>query len=511
VRGALWAAAVAFLLTFALFLAQRRIDWSYDEEGFQWYGAVAVAHGQIPLRDFYSYDPGRYYWNGIWAKILGEGVLALRLSTALFGALGLWLGLLAARRAVPHPLLLLPVGVVLLLFMLPRNKLFESALAMAAVWAAVLLLENPSRGRHLLAGAVVGLAGFFGKNLGGYLVLAFLLLLLWQRFRLAAPGEPGLRERLLAWAAGVALGASPLLLLACAPGFFRAYVDSILFFVQQGKTNFPLPIPWPWRARPGASLQEIFLGISFLLVPLALGLAALVALRTRRESLPARVLVVAALPMGFFYAHHMFSRADMAHLGSSIHPALLALLALPAALSRKPWRLAAGCAVALLLGSVTLFSALPAQPFYEQWTTGHFIPYTVAGDPLLIRAGIADFVGWAEGAVAKNVPPGEPILLAPNMPGLYPFFGRLSPVWNIFPIWPAEGRLDERMLRELQEKNVKWALLQNASVDGHRDLRFPNTHPEVWDYLMTEFEPVDLWKPEHPRRGMLLRRKGAGP
>src|SRR5262249_39608304 len=144
-----------------------------------------------------------------------------------------------------HPLLLVPVGVVLLLFMVPRNKLFESALAMAAVWAAVLLLERPSRGRHLLAGAVVGLAGFFGKNLGGYLLLAFLLLILWQRFRLAVPEEPGLGERLLAWAAGVALGALPLLLLlAFAPGFFRAYIDSILFFVQQGRTNFPLPVPW---------------------------------------------------------------------------------------------------------------------------------------------------------------------------------------------------------------------------------------------------------------------------
>ncbi|HEV7517590.1 MAG TPA: hypothetical protein VGR07_14920, partial [Thermoanaerobaculia bacterium] len=157
-KGGLWAAAVACLLTGALFLAERRLDFSYDEEGFQWYGSVAVAHGFVPFRDFYSYDPGRYYWNGAWAQVLGEGVLALRLSTALFGACGLFLGLLAARRAVPHPGLLVPVGVVLLLFMVPRNKLFESALAMAAVYAAVLLLERPSLRRHAGAGAVVGLA-----------------------------------------------------------------------------------------------------------------------------------------------------------------------------------------------------------------------------------------------------------------------------------------------------------------------------------------------------------------
>jgi hypothetical protein len=521
-RRGLWAAAVAFLLAGALFLAQRRIDWSYDEEGFQWYGSVAVAHGQVPLRDFYSYDPGRYYWNGAWAKVLGEGVLALRLSTALFGALGLFLGLLAARRAVPHPWLLVPVGVVLLLWMVPRNKLFESALAMAAVYAAVLLLERPTLGRHAGAGVVVGLAGFFGKNLGGYLLLAFLLLVLWQRWRLhgpvvpGEPGEPGLGRRLLAWAGGVALGASPLLLLlAFAPGFFRAYVDSILFFVQQGRTNFPLPVPWPWRVRAVAlhfgGLQELFLGVAFLLVPVVLAAALLLALRTRREELPARVLLLAALPVGLFYAHHAFSRADMAHLGSSIHPVLLALVALPAALpAGRPWRRAAGAAVALVLAAITLFAAVPAAPLFEQWTTGHFSPYTVAGDLLWPRARVVDFLGWAEGAVKEHVPPGEPILMAPNMPGLYPFFGRLSPVWNVYPIWPSEGRLDRRMLGELKARGVKWALLQNASVDGQSEFRFRNTHPEVWGWLMTEFETVDVWKPGHPRRGMLLERKGAG-
>ncbi|MEA2693676.1 MAG: hypothetical protein QOJ16_3063 [Acidobacteriota bacterium] len=517
-RGALkrglWAAAVAFLFASALFLAQRRIDWSYDEEGFQWYGSVAVAHGQVPLRDFYSYDPGRYYWNGAWAKVLGEGVLALRLSTALFGTLGLFLGLLAARRALPRPWLLVPVGAVLLLSMVPRNKLFESALAMAAVYAAVLLLERPSLGRHAGAGAVVGLAGFFGKNLGGYLLLAFLLLIAWQRWRLAAPGEPGLGRRLAAWAGGVALGASPLLLmLAFVPGFFRAYVDSILFFLQQGRTNFPLPVPWPWRVRHLAltlvGLENLCLGVAFLLVPLVLAVSLVFLLRTRREDLGSRVLLLAAFPVGLFYAHHAFSRADLAHLGSSIQPVLLGLVALPAALASRAWRRAAGAAVALVLAAVTLLAFLPASPLFQRLTTDLFWAYKVAGDDLWLGPRMTDFLGWAEDAVGSHVPPGAPILMAPNMPGLYPFFGRLSPVWNVYPIWPSEGRLDQRMLGELKRRDVKWALLQNASVDGYEEFRFRNTHPEVWDYLMTEFETAEVWKSGHPRRGLLLRRKGA--
>lgn len=510
-RG-LYTFAIAFVLACALFLAQRRIDFSYDEEGFQWYGSVATAHGDVPLRDFYSYDPGRYEWNGAWSKVLGEGILALRLSTALFGALGLFLGLLAARRALPHPWLLIPVGVVLLLSMMPRYKLFEPAFAMAAVYAAVLLLERPSLARHAGAGAVVGLAGFFGKNLGLYLAFAFLTLLGFQRWRLADPGDPGMDRRVLAWIGGVACGASPFfLMMAFVPGFFHSYVDSILFFLRQGRTNFPLPIPWPWRVRTFGiglgSLEQLFLGFTFLLVPLFFAAALLLVLTARRETLRSRVLLLAAFPVGLFYVHHAFSRADITHLGSSIQPVLLGLVGLPAALPRL--RRTAGVAVAFVLTAVTLLCTLPASPLFQHLTTDFYQPYRVGGDDLLLRPRTRDFLSWAAAAIEAHVPPGEPILMAPNMPGLYPLFGRRSPVWNVYPIWPSEGPLDDRMLGELKAHDVKWTLLQNATVDGHDEFRFRNTHPKVWDYLMTEFDQVEAWKLGHPRRGMLLRRKGA--
>jgi hypothetical protein len=184
-------------------------------------------------------------------------------------------------------------------------------------------------------------------------------------------------------------------------------------------------------------------------------------------------------------------------------------VALPAALASRAWRRAAGAAVALVLAAVALLAFLPASPLFQRLTGDRFVSYKVAGDTLWLPLRATDFLVWAADAVGSHVPPGAPILLAPNMPGLYPFFGRLSPVWNVYPIWPSEGRLDQRMLGELKSKDVQWALLQNASVDGEFDLRFRNTHPEVWDYLMTEFETAEVWKPGHPRRGLLLRRKGA--
>src|SRR6185369_15161118 len=81
-------------------------------------------------------------------------------STALFQALGLFCGLLAAGRAVAGRWRLALTGAVLLLWMVPRNKLFEPSLLMMAI----------------LTGVLVGLAAFFGKNHGLYLGLAFFVL-----------------------------------------------------------------------------------------------------------------------------------------------------------------------------------------------------------------------------------------------------------------------------------------------------------------------------------------------
>ncbi|HXO20247.1 MAG TPA: hypothetical protein VOA87_10045, partial [Thermoanaerobaculia bacterium] len=101
---------------------------------------------------------------------------------------------------------------------------------------------------------------------------------------------------------------------------------------------------------------------------------------------------------------------------------------------------------------------------------------------------MAGLLASASGAVAEWVPPEEPLLLAPNLTGLYPLLGRRSPVYDIYPIWPAQGRGDERMLAELKAKHVRWALLTDYRVDGREDLRFSATHPQVWRYLSESFE-----------------------
>jgi hypothetical protein len=411
-------------------------------------------------------------------------------------------------------------GVLLVAWMGPRHKLFEPALAMAAVYVAVLLLERPSPRRHLLAGVLAGFAGVMGKNHGAYALAAFLLLIVWLHWaRLTADGVRSLGRDLLVWLGGIALGALPLLvMMAAVPGFLRAYLDSALFFVRQGQTNFGLPIPWPWVGSYAGlawddAIGKLALGIGFLLL-LASPMVALLSLPAATGDTATsqrRALLLAGGVVGLFYMHHAFSRADSFHLCQGIHPALLALCGLPAALAGSGRRAAVAVVVPLLV-FITLFAAVPLTPLYAELTEGRedpldrFVPFRLGGDELRLPARTASLFAEIEYQIAALAPPGAPVLLIPHLPGLYPAIGRDSPISDFYPIWPAQGERDEKMLREIQAARVRLAVYTGYVRGEDPELLFPKTHPEVWKYLQANFERV----PDHdlPRRVRLLRFRG---
>ena len=69
------------------------------DEGYLWYGTLRTLDGEVPLRDFRSYEPARYYWCALWMLALGRGVVSLRIAVHAFYFLGLTCGLLALRLA----------------------------------------------------------------------------------------------------------------------------------------------------------------------------------------------------------------------------------------------------------------------------------------------------------------------------------------------------------------------------------------------------------------------------
>ncbi len=66
-----------------------RVGFNPADEGFLWYGVQRTVAGEVPLRDFQSYEPARYYWCAAGALLLGQGLVAMRLSEAVAQAIEL--------------------------------------------------------------------------------------------------------------------------------------------------------------------------------------------------------------------------------------------------------------------------------------------------------------------------------------------------------------------------------------------------------------------------------------
>ena len=141
------------------------------DEGFLWYGVQRVIGGELPIRDFMSYDPGRYYWSAALMSLWGDnGIMALRGVVAVFQAMGLFIGLLLIARSVKTPSFpyLFLSAITLVAWMYPRHKLFDISLSILLIGVLAFLVQHPTSRRYVFTGLCVGLVAVFGRNHGVY-------------------------------------------------------------------------------------------------------------------------------------------------------------------------------------------------------------------------------------------------------------------------------------------------------------------------------------------------------
>lgn len=504
---------ISALLVLFIYLVQGDAGLNLQDEGFLWYGTIRAALGDVPIRDFQSYDPGRYYWGAMWFKLLrNDGLAALRISQAVLQFIGLTVALVLVRRVTKKWLPLIGVSILLLVWMFPPWKIYEPVITILAVYFAVLLLENPSTRRHFLTGVFIGLAAFFGRNHGLYCLTAFVLLVFFVWWKL---DRHALIARLAALSMGIVLGYLPMLvMLALIPGFFHSFLGAILFNVHVG-TNLPLPVPWPWRVNYSAPSPKVWInalatGLLYLAFPVfyVLGLAALV-LKAR---IRANRLFTACIFVGAIYLHYIFERPHLYYLAWTIPPLILGLIALPysfAEQSRK--KVAAIVWSGLIIISLTAAEMAPENYFLikirgavrekvlrrahvdigvdmpEQHHT--LVKTNVRGDNIWATRDIADAVE-AMNEINRQIPANDGVLVAPYWTALYPILNKKSPTWEIYFLFPQTKNEQEAIIRDLEQQNVKWALTCDFYLDNRPELKFKSTHSYVWDYLTANFETV---------------------
>ena len=507
---------LSIVLVGVLFLFKGNLGLDLGDEGHLWYGMIQTAQGAVPIRDFRSYDPGRYYWAATWSLIFGSGIIALRISNALFQIIGLSLGLSAVSRVVTNRWLLALVGGLLTIWMFPQHKLYEHSIAMGAIFFAVFLIERPSIKRHFVAGVFIGVAAFIGRNLGVYCFIAFfcLILFIWVKTE-----KQFLARRLAAWALGIAVGYLPMVfMMIFVPGFFASFIDSVRLLFSPYGPVLPIPIPWPWTIQFSSltslsGISKFMVSLIFLIMPIFyLGATIYIISSLKPETLaPGTTLLTSSVFVGIPLMHHAAVRSDVAHLAQSIHPFLIGLIALPFAirLSRNKWVVSV---LSVFILIITFTIAIPREGFpvlgrMMAAISGRpsLVKYELDGDSVWVSKKQADYIESIRQFVNEYVRRDESILIAPYEPGLYPILGKTSPIWDPYPLFPAEEERQRRIIRSLVNRNVNWALISNRPLDGIDERRFSNTHNLVWQYLMKEFTPVDI--PGLPDDHLLLHRR----
>jgi len=376
---ALWLAA-ALISGFTM----RRYLEPFDE-GLLLQAALRMSDGQWPYADFgWPYGPGQplvmtaafgvFEPSVVWWRVLrvaADATIALLVWTLVRGeagprwALAAWL---AAAVTVAQPASANPVPVAL-------------AFALGAVTTR----------RAAAAGALAALAAFWRPDFGVVTLLAVLM---------------ARRQRGAALVAGLVAGAlyAPFAVVAGPERLWDSLVATGLKDGAAWRLPFPLEYDGPLRAWPPGALAEDLKDVLGFYLPLVgvVGLAlTLIVLRRRLTPAAAGLAVLAVGALAY-----LLSRADELH-AQPLLAILTALIPIVAARLQRPQLLVAPLALILLAGVANRVSALLVPPELE--------PVTVPGVPgIRVPPAEAAALPKLVVAVQRQVPPGEPVYVAPR-------------------------------------------------------------------------------------------------
>jgi len=226
-----------------------RVLWRVGDEGTLVYGALRVAEGAVPYRDFFEVmGPGTFYWLAILFKIFGASLWVARAEVLITGVATTLILFWLARRLRPGAGLLPAVVLLALTFPLwpATNHHWDSTLCALLSFAVFVSWLDSSRWWQLVAaGALAGLTTLFLQQKGVLLLFSLLLILLILRRK-----QPDFMFSAAALSASYTSVVAAAMLGLYAAGAFQqfVYANIIWPFTNYHKVNF-MPYGyglWKW-------------------------------------------------------------------------------------------------------------------------------------------------------------------------------------------------------------------------------------------------------------------------
>jgi hypothetical protein len=491
-------------VSLTVFALQWRYGFLWSDEGWLWYISQRTELGQVPLRDVFSYDPGRYYWSALIFKLTGSsGLYQQILADYLFAIIGLAAAYFVMVRAGLarswRIAILLLLGVMI---GFPRHKIYEQTWSLICVGAIAFVFEAPQRlKRWFVFGVATGLAGFFGRNSGIFFgfaaIIAFVLLSLRRE-------RPSVGRNTGAFCSGILIGYSPMFIMLFAiPGFAPAFFHSLLL---TPKWAWSLKIPFPWHVHlkglHGMDLVQAR-AVSWLCLAVPFTYAASLWRAIRRNSQLDSVewLAVAASAAGVGFLVHAFYTADFFHIAEGVVPFLIAAGALSAHLWRSGdhrWSLTLFCGMAFLV----IASWLPMEPLVQHLRSkaqAHesVQQISIHGKTFEVQAEQAEIMKTVATAFRNCGLHDGGFLAAPYYPGLFAFLNTRAPLWDTYFLWPRSEQAQQEDIAALQQNRTALILLNpQFALNGRESLELIQTNPKLVGYIEAHYQRSDIKLPD---------------
>lgn len=490
----------ALLCTIA-FLLQHTFGFGSADEGLLWYASQRTYNGEMAIRDFFAYDPARYYWNSLFFYLLSDtGLNSLLIAAASFGALGLalsWYTMGVARVDIKWRIV---IGILITVALgYPRHKVYEQSLSLILVSMVFFILIYPSSLRRwFVFGSATGIAAIFGRNHGVFFLVAaifcglYLLITRQTKNPLRITGSYSL---------GVIIGYSPIIFMFSFDLSFReAFWQSIL---SASNWQLPLPIPFFWKLNYSAPIDFGFLwafsiGLMCVIIPVIylLGIFSLLfrASNSAEKNSTAHLLFGAASIAGIPYLHQAFDRADFGHIAQATLPVFVAIGAMAAmSFKRRSKLLLQG---GLFLTMATLLAAwIPSQPAIrlmqiEASNPGSTENFLMGTNKFLLEKPQTTILREVKRIADKcNIRDGE-FLALPYFPGVYAFLGLKAPFWEMYYLYPRPVEFQRRHIKAIS--NVRLILISpEAAMDGLEKLKLKNTYGILLTHIENSYKKLN--------------------
>jgi hypothetical protein len=92
---------------------------------------------------------------------------------------------------------------------------------------------------------------------------------------------------------------------------------------------------------------------------------------------------------------------------------------------------------------------------------------------------------------AKYLSDGRSYVVTPFWPGAYALLEGKSPMWEIYALRPRTTDFQLREIERIRRADPAFVLVIDTPLDGRDDLRFRNTHSEIYNFIEEEFQRVD--------------------